>query len=441
MSTDKDLAFHRKYRPSSLSQYIGNAKLVEMALASLATNVKPQVILLEGASGCGKTTFARLLGMEYNCEDRDTEKGACGVCVSCSEFKEYISTGVTDMMQTTQEIDITKHSGRADLDPILEDMTIPAYGDDWKIYILDEVHEASSQAQNRLLKICEEPPENVLIIFCTTNPEKMIKTLVNRCQMSLKVRKPTVLELSKLLENVCVTEQVKFNTKGLNFIASRADLTIRQALHDLETVINQEGNAFYDSVIKVFEEIADTVIIDFYRNLLPTSSGERDVLGYVTLLHKIKTTADIPVFVRSLIDFTQRGLYVVNNVAIDGVSDGELKTYREIFTQFTTEQIAQLLTILIDLSGENAEIKLLQLGMTGLNTQQPPQTSTSNIPMDTGIHTEENEVIKEQRQANTNRRVVRDENLKKGIEQADKEILPVETSDILGMFGGVEVVD
>ena len=205
----ENLPYHRKYRPNTLARYIGNEKLKETAMKALSSGKRPQVILLWGDSGCGKTTFARLLAKEYSCLDRDENLGACGQCINCQTIDDYIATGDTSILTNIQEIDITDQSGKKDLDAVLADMELPSYDNEWKIYIMDECHMASAGLQNRLLKIAEEPPEHVLILLCTTNPEKLIDTLKNRCQLQLHVTKPKVKELAGLLRYVCENEQVE----------------------------------------------------------------------------------------------------------------------------------------------------------------------------------------------------------------------------------------
>ena len=195
-SDERELQYSQKYRPSTFMEYIGNQRVKERVHAALNSKAKPQVMLFSGASGCGKTTIARLIAKEYLCEDENKgETGACGVCPACKAVDEYIHTGNLDNLgeyyENLKEIDVADQSGKSAIDSVLQDAEIPAYSG-WKIYIFDECHRASPQAQTRMLKIAEEPPENVLFIFCTTNPEEMLDTLVNRCQLKLEIKKPTV---------------------------------------------------------------------------------------------------------------------------------------------------------------------------------------------------------------------------------------------------------
>lgn len=430
MADTNNLPFHRKYRPTSLRGYIGNEKLKESIINTLRGGSRPQVMLFYGDSGCGKTTIARLIAKEYLCSERDDLNGACGTCYNCQLVDDYIQTGDTSNLTSIREIDIASDNGKRDLDAVVEDMMIPSF--EWKIYILDECHEATSGAQNRLLKIVEEPPENVLIIFCTTNPEKMINTLVNRCQIQLKVSKPTVKELAGLSKHICSVEDVQYDMKGLEFIANRAECTIRSNLQFLQRVINEQGCADYASATKVFEEVSNVTIIKFFKAL-----KSNNVLSYVTLLHKIKTTMELRVFLTELQQFVKRGIYVINGINLDGVSDGDLVSYRDLFSDLGVAKISFLLNRLLTMDTNNIEMELLVLGYSGISSVI--KNDDEPLGLET-IQSIEGECSKEQTQAV---KVLKEEDAmrsEKAIKNADSLTDEADIDMILQM-GGILVED
>lgn len=458
MADAEKLPFHRKYRPATLVDYVGNEKMKQTAMAALAKDNKPQVILLYGASGCGKTTFARILAKEYLCENRGIG-GACGQCPSCQAMDDYIHTGDTDYLEHVQEIDIADQSGKRDLDSVLERVTIPSFGGQWEVFIFDECHMATPGAQNRLLKIAEEPPEYKLMIFCTTDPQMMIETLKNRCQLQLHVKKPNVKELAGHLRKICAIESADCDIKGLNFIANRSDLTIRQALTNLEQIISEKGDAKYESAIEVFEEVSDRLIVDFYKKLLGTPDvdkyGEvrtgrdggvlrkRDVVGYVSLLHTIRTQVELRVFLNNLIDFTKRGIYVINQVQLDGISDGEMRTYRELFGEFSIEQMAVLITKLLDMmKGGDIEAQLLLMGYRGFELSIG-ENASGEVVEDTlmsGVVGLANEHAIEERVEGANREQQKKDLHEQGITEAEKMVQGSNLEAVQALFGGVDVV-
>ena len=410
MADMENLPYHRKYRPNTLSRYIGNEKLKRTVMSVLQGDKRPQVIMLYGDSGCGKTTMARLLAKEYMCENRDDENGACGVCPSCETMNDYIATGDTSMLSNVQEIDITDQSGKRDLDSVFEDMNIPTFGDEWKVYIFDEVHMSTPALQNRLLKIAEEPPEHVLMILCTTNPEKLIETLKNRCQLKLHVQKPKLNELAGLLKYVCDCEQVPYDKKGLEFIANRGELTIRTALTNLNQVVNETGEATYNNATDIFETVSDEMIIKLFRAL-----KRKDVLKYVTLLAEIKAKTDLGVFLNELKNFVVRGIYTINGVVQEAVTDNELVMYRDLFGDLSVVQIETLLMKLLSVDTRNIEVELLTLGYTGFD--EPKQEI---VDVDELVKPLENELQKEQANVDSVRKEKQKEDYQKGIENSQK---------------------
>lgn len=426
MADISSLPFPRKYRPTSLINYIGNQKNKETVMKVLQGNKRPQILMFVGSSGCGKTSLARLVGKEYNCLDRNDETGACGVCANCLAMDEYIVTSETDTLQNVTEVNVAEDSGKRDLDSVIEDMTIPAFGDEWKIYIFDEFHKASNSLQNRLLKITEEPPEHVLMIFCTTEPENVIPTLLNRMSLTLTIAKPTVKELAGLMRGICETEGMEYDVKGLEFIANRGELTTRTALQNLQRLQSMGVDATYASAVKVFEEISNTVYINFFKAL-----KAKDVLSFVSLLGTVKEKMDLSVFLTELTNFVKRGIYTINGVNQEGIADGELKVYRDLFGDLGIAEISNLLSKILSISIGNVELNMLQWGYSGLITD-------TTVDKEVTIQSLDNELTKEQRHTNSIVKEHLDEEYQDGIENAEK-LTEVATLDTLLGFGGILV--
>lgn len=370
----EEISFARYYRPSSLDSYIGNTKVKETIKRVLHKDKKkPQSILLTGNTGCGKTTLARIISSWYMCENPNEDGSPCGECLTCEYMKEYIMTGNNEMLPDIKEID-SSEKGKNDMVALLEEMEYPAYGGGWKVYIIDESHALSLATSTLLLKPLEEPPEKVLIIFATTDPQKMLDTLKNRCQLQLKITKPNTTELAGLLKRVCLDKGKDYDMQGLRIICSRADFVIRNSLNYLEQVIVSRGNATGVAVSEEFDEISDKIIFDFYNAYL-----SKDYLGYINVLYKIKTTFDFGIFLQSLTNFTTRGIYILNNISVEGLSEAEIKSYLEVFSRFSMEDIAYILSSLKKMPYGDIESNLMSFIYT--NNDLKEETPQVTIPV------------------------------------------------------------
>lgn len=423
---NEDLSFARKYRPSTLEGYIGNEKLKETVKRIMASGKKPQSILLTGNTGCGKTTIARIIESWYICENPGEDGSPCGECLTCCNMKDYIENGNAEMLPDIKEIDVTDKSGKGDMDALIEEIEYPAFGGGWKIYLLDECHAMTMAAATRLLKIVEEPPEKVLVIFCTTDPQKMLETLKNRCQLKLKVVKPNTTELCGLLKRVCASVGKDYDLQGLRMICSRADYVIRDSLNYLEQVINTRGEATGVAVSEEFLEISDNLILDFY-----TAYINKNYLEYINIMYKIKTTYDFGLFLQSLTNFTTRGIYILNNVNVEGLSEVEIASYLGIFSKFSMEDIAYILSSLKKMSYGDIEANLMSFIYTVSEVKE--ETPKVVIPSP--------EVVDESKFRNDNLKALELSKLKEGQASLSSSLEEVGFEDAMSLFNLQKVSD
>lgn len=428
----EELGFHRKYRPKTLIDYIGNEKLKKTVQKALESTKKPQVILLSGPAGTGKTTMARLLAKEYLCENRDIEKGACNSCYSCSAMNEFIETGRSDTLTNIREVDVTDNNKKQDIDDLLEEASMPSFDGNWKIYILDECHVMTGSAQNRLLKTLEEPPERVLIILCTTNPEKLLGTIISRCQYKLEVKKPTRDELSGLLKRVCKQEKVLWDNRALSLICAKSDFVPRQALILLENVAREVKEVTYEKTINVLNVVEDKYYFEFFDILLESNLNTQK---YIVFLSKIKMNMELSTFVDSIIPFIMRGIYASNAVMVEALDDSEIDQYKKLFKKFNVEDLAYILETLLYIkeSTQDIESHLMLLGYKGIRKPQEIRVEDDFIDNTKYNAQEEKKIGEEEYQKSVT--VSEEEKLKK-IEDYNK---PMDFESIASQFGGIVV--
>lgn len=416
---EENISFARKYRPNTLEKYIGNSEIKETVKRYLKTG-RPQSILLTGNSGCGKTSLARLIAKEYFCEDRDPETGACDECMSCETMNDYIKTGNTEMLTDLYEIDSSDKSGKKDIDAMLESMQYPAMGGDWKVYIVDEVHLLSAGAMGRLLKSLEEPPQGVLMILCTTDPDKLLDTIINRCQLKMEVKKPSTSELVNFLRNVCLEESKDYDIPGLRSLVVRAENVVRDSLNNLERVLNTRGSATYNSVNAEFKEVSEKLIFDFYE-----AFQKKDYLGYVNVLYQVKTKYDFGQFLISLTNFTTRGIYILNSVDVEGLTEEELKSYMALFKKFSIKDISYILSSLRRMNLGDIEANFMAFIYTDNNDKE------EDIPV---VHVTESTVAEEKTLRNSNLQRLETAKLEEGSKSIKSEMEPVGLKDMKGFF-------
>ena len=428
MAEEKAITFARDYRPNSLASYVGNERIKETVRNTIARGRRPQVIIIDGFTGSGKTTIARILMKEYECTGRKEGEDACGVCESCRNFNEYIRTGVLDDLPDIKEINVAENSGKGDVVEILEERVFPPQYGNYKYYYFDEVHKASDALQNYLLKPIEEPEEHVVYILATTEIDKLLPTIRNRANLVLKVKKATEKDISSLMGTICKREDIPFEEEAFRMIATRADFIIRESLNYLQQVVDAHGVCTADVVSKEFEVVTDSLLFDFYHAYI-----QRDYMRYMSIMHTIKTTMSFESFLLSLRNFTTRGIYILNGIEIEGMHATEIKKYSSLFQKFDVVQLSLLLSRLLSLGDGNIEANLLNL-MYRQNLEDgiaQQYTVSEDLQVSSKIEVSAKEEVKER---NRNIEVAREEAELKGQLTLSSEVEGVSLLDTLGSF-------
>lgn len=234
----------RRFRPQQFRELLGHEAIVQILKNTIKLKRYHQAYLFSGPRGTGKTTVARLFAKAVNCANLDSEFEPCSHCPSCTEIKAGQSLDVI-------EIDGASNRGIDDVRKIIETIAIQASGGRHKIYIIDEVHMLTKEAFNALLKTLEEPPAKVIFIFATTEPHKVLPTILSRCQRFALARIP-LSTITQKLKNIVKALEVTADDEALQIIAKQAEGGLRDAESLLDQVIGfEEGAITSDKVSRI----------------------------------------------------------------------------------------------------------------------------------------------------------------------------------------------
>jgi DNA polymerase-3 subunit gamma/tau len=233
----------RKYRPSTFRSVVGQEALTTTLKNAIAGNKLAHAYLFSGPRGVGKTTCARIFAKTINCLNPSGDHEACNSCESCVAFNEQRSYNI-------HELDAASNNGVDDIRSLIDQVRVPPQIGKYKVYIIDEVHMLSQAAFNSFLKTLEEPPAHAIFILATTEKQKIIPTILSRCQV-YDFNRITIADIVAHLQYVAGQEGVKTEPEALNIIAQKADGGMRDALSIFDqTVSYTEGNITYRAVIE-----------------------------------------------------------------------------------------------------------------------------------------------------------------------------------------------
>jgi len=274
------LALYRKYRPQSFAEVRNQEHIIKVLEGAIAKKAIPHALLFSGTRGTGKTTLARI-------------------------FANAIGTSAIDLY----EIDAASNRGIDDIRELREAVHTVPYESKYKVYIIDEVHMLTKEAFNALLKTLEEPPAHVIFILATTEEEKLLDTILSRCQI-FRFRSPERAVLAETVISVAGKEGFKLSSEAADLIAIAADGSFRDALGITEKVILASGDTIGNS-----DEVAEIIgapkqaIISSLLDAFHTSDS---ALALSAIAEAAITHVEIKLFIRLLLDHVRAVMLLRN---------------------------------------------------------------------------------------------------------------------------------
>ncbi len=250
----------RKWRPKNFKELQGQEHVSRALINAIETERLHHAYLFTGTRGVGKTTIARILAKCLNCETHGLTATPCGECGSCVEIDEG---RFVDLI----EVDAASRTKVDDTRELLDNVQYRPTRGRYKVYLIDEVHMLSNSSFNALLKTLEEPPEHVIFLLATTDPQKLPVTVLSRClQFHLKHMDEEVI--SKHLEYILSQENISFEAMALNLIAQSAEGSMRDALSLLDQAIAFSEGKVNESDIRSMLGTIDHRFMDKLLNAL-----------------------------------------------------------------------------------------------------------------------------------------------------------------------------
>jgi DNA polymerase-3 subunit gamma/tau len=328
-------ALYRMYRPQTFDEVVGQQHIVITLQNAIKTNKLSHAYLFSGPRGTGKTTVAKILGKAINCIS-DQEK-PCEKCVSCQSINKGNHPDII-------EIDAASNNGVDEIRELIDKVKYAPLELKMKVYIIDEVHMLTTGAFNALLKTLEEPPSHVMFILATTEPHKVIPTIISRCQR-FDFTKVSTYEIKERLESILKTEGIQVDSGVTKLVAHLADGGLRDALSILEQVIAYSGkNITSQDVYKVYGLTTNQEKINLLRTI-----SQREVKDILDFLKEITIKShDIKKLTIDLIDCLKDGLIYHFTGSTDNLTVLDKEEAELLNSYFNADQSIEFMDILMD---------------------------------------------------------------------------------------------
>ncbi len=251
-------ALYRKYRPSNFDEVVGQQPIIQTLKNAIVQNRIAHAYLFCGPRGTGKTSIAKIFAKMLNCEDESNKP--CGKCTNCKMVQNGSHPDII-------EIDAASNNGVDEVRNLIDKVKYAPMQGKYKVYIIDEVHMMTTGAFNALLKTIEEPPAHVVFILATTEPDKVIPTIISRCQR-FDFNKVSQKDIEKRLSIVCKEEKIEIDPEAISLIAQLADGGMRDSLSILDQCIAYcSSNITVDNVREIYGVLTTSDIGKLFEHL------------------------------------------------------------------------------------------------------------------------------------------------------------------------------
>ncbi len=309
---------YRKYRPKTFSLVYGQDTIVKTLKNIIKNNKLSHAYLFTGPRGTGKTSSAKLFAKAINCVNNQ-DGDACNECENCKSFNNNSNPDII-------EIDAASNNGVDEIREIRNKVNLVPSFSKYKVYIIDEVHMLSIGAFNALLKTLEEPPEYVIFILATTEPQKLPTTVVSRCQR-FDFKNISQENMKKCLENIIKNENINITDEALDEIIDNSNGGMRDAIGMLDQAFAFcEDKITLDDIQELSGTISNLEITDFFDTLID--------IKYDEVIKKIKKWHDIGkdfyLITQKLINYLRTGILYKKKIIFENISSKDKNNFDKI---------------------------------------------------------------------------------------------------------------
>lgn len=330
-------ALYREWRPQNFYDIVGQEHITTTVKNQILNDRIAHAYLFCGTRGTGKTTTAKVFAKALNCLDlKDGEP--CNECEMCRKINDGLAIDVT-------ELDAASNNGVDKIRDIIDDVKYPPQEARFKVYIMDEVHMLSTGAVNAFLKTLEEPPNNVIFILATTDPQKLPITILSRCQR-FDFKRINNNEITERLRKIVNEQNALADDKSLNLIARVSDGAMRDALSILDQAISMGNGAVeYDVLINMLGLVTNDHLFNLTNSVI-----QRNVEKSIGIIDEVVYAGkDIYLFIKDLIAHYRNILMakVTNNPEeVLDMSEENIALIKEQASKIRAEEVMRYIRIL-----------------------------------------------------------------------------------------------